>query len=302
MIPKSCKRLAEVDFPIAEVSRHAAREKSIRHGHPSTLHLWWARRPLVSSRAVLMALLLPDPCDLRSVGLDAVPHLGEAGHYRLPVDADYAAVRETQSRHAGILTALEQVLGAAEVTARNGVAGVLEEDARLTAFFLWTLQSTGIGTDAASGDGAAENGDDETDDTPRGKSKGYSLIFDVVRPFRPTARHPPGGLGRPHRRDPQGRGAADGGRRAREAALRRRRRRYGGGVDGTRPERQRPAGPISRSGIRSQEEARPRPWREGPRRWRRGVADARRHPPPSTASTRRCSSRHRATAKRSATC
>ena len=63
MIPKACKRLAEVDFPIAEVSRHAAREKSIRHGHPSTLHLWWARRPLASSRAVLLALLLPDPCD-----------------------------------------------------------------------------------------------------------------------------------------------------------------------------------------------------------------------------------------------
>jgi adenine-specific DNA methylase len=63
MIPKSCKRLAEVDFPIAEVSRHAAREKSIRHGHPSTLHLWWARRPLASSRAVLMALLWPDPGD-----------------------------------------------------------------------------------------------------------------------------------------------------------------------------------------------------------------------------------------------
>ena len=63
MIPKECKRLAEVDFPIAEVSKHAAREKSIRHGHPSTLHLWWARRPLASSRTVLMALLLPDPCD-----------------------------------------------------------------------------------------------------------------------------------------------------------------------------------------------------------------------------------------------
>ena len=63
MIPKQCKRLAEVDFPIAQVSHHAVREKSIRHGHPSTLHLWWARRPLASSRAVLMALLLPDPCD-----------------------------------------------------------------------------------------------------------------------------------------------------------------------------------------------------------------------------------------------
>ena len=63
MIPKECKRLAEVDFPIAEVSRHAAREKSIRHGLPSALHLWWARRPLASSRAMLLALLLPDPCD-----------------------------------------------------------------------------------------------------------------------------------------------------------------------------------------------------------------------------------------------
>jgi adenine-specific DNA methylase len=63
MIPKGCKRLVEVDFPIAEVSRHAAREKSIRHGHPRTLHLWWARRPLASSRAVLLGLLWPDPCD-----------------------------------------------------------------------------------------------------------------------------------------------------------------------------------------------------------------------------------------------
>ena len=43
MIPKECKRLAEVDFPIAVVSKHSAREKSTRHGHPSTLHLWWAR-------------------------------------------------------------------------------------------------------------------------------------------------------------------------------------------------------------------------------------------------------------------
>ncbi|HOG28746.1 MAG TPA: DUF1156 domain-containing protein, partial [Vicinamibacterales bacterium] len=63
MISRSCKRLAEVDFPIAVVSKHSAREKSIRHGHPSTLHLWWARRPLAACRAMLMALLLPDPAD-----------------------------------------------------------------------------------------------------------------------------------------------------------------------------------------------------------------------------------------------
>ena len=63
MIPTECKRLAEVDFPIALVSKHAAREKSIRHGHPSTLHLWWARRPLASCRAMLLGLLWPDPCN-----------------------------------------------------------------------------------------------------------------------------------------------------------------------------------------------------------------------------------------------
>jgi len=65
MIPKECKRLVEVDFPIAVVSKHSAREKSIRHGHPSTLHLWWARRPLAACRAMLMALLLPNPCDAK---------------------------------------------------------------------------------------------------------------------------------------------------------------------------------------------------------------------------------------------
>jgi adenine-specific DNA methylase len=63
MIPTACKRLIEVDFPIAAVSAHSAREKSIRHGHPSTLHLWWARRPLAACRSVLLGLLLPDPCE-----------------------------------------------------------------------------------------------------------------------------------------------------------------------------------------------------------------------------------------------
>jgi len=63
MIPKECKRLIEVDFPIAVVSKHSAREKAAPKGHPSMLHLWWARRPLAACRAVLLGLLLPDPCD-----------------------------------------------------------------------------------------------------------------------------------------------------------------------------------------------------------------------------------------------
>ncbi len=57
------KRLIEVDLPIKKISAHARREKSIRHGHISTLHIWWARRPLAACRAVICAALWPDPMD-----------------------------------------------------------------------------------------------------------------------------------------------------------------------------------------------------------------------------------------------
>jgi putative DNA methylase len=57
------KRLIEVDLPIKRISAHARREKTIRHGHISTLHIWWARRPLAACRAVLCASLWPDPAD-----------------------------------------------------------------------------------------------------------------------------------------------------------------------------------------------------------------------------------------------
>lgn len=57
------KRLIEVDLPIKRISAHARREKSIRHGHISTLHIWWARRPLAACRAVVLAALWPDPVD-----------------------------------------------------------------------------------------------------------------------------------------------------------------------------------------------------------------------------------------------
>ena len=55
------KKLIEVALPLAAINKEAAREKSIRHGHPSTLHLWWARRPLAACRAVLFASLVDDP-------------------------------------------------------------------------------------------------------------------------------------------------------------------------------------------------------------------------------------------------
>lgn len=54
-------KLIEVALPLETINRESAREKSIRHGHPSTLHLWWARRPLAAARAVLFAQLVDDP-------------------------------------------------------------------------------------------------------------------------------------------------------------------------------------------------------------------------------------------------
>lgn len=85
--------------------------------------------------------------------------------------------------------ALEQVLGTAEASARNGAAGVLEEDARLTALFLWTLQSTN-GEQSATPAEVAEAGDheeaaedEEEETTSARKPKGYALVFDVVRRF-----------------------------------------------------------------------------------------------------------------------
>ena len=59
------RKLIEVDLPLDDINRESAREKSIRHGHPSTLHLWWARRPLAACRAVIFASMVDDPssCD-----------------------------------------------------------------------------------------------------------------------------------------------------------------------------------------------------------------------------------------------
>jgi putative DNA methylase len=55
------KKLIEVALPLDAINIASAREKSIRHGHPSTLHLWWARRPLAAARAVIFAQMVDDP-------------------------------------------------------------------------------------------------------------------------------------------------------------------------------------------------------------------------------------------------
>ena len=61
IIPTYRKKLIEVDLPLDHINKESAREKLIRHGHPSTLHVWWARRPLASCRAVIFASMVDDP-------------------------------------------------------------------------------------------------------------------------------------------------------------------------------------------------------------------------------------------------
>lgn len=58
---KQTKKLIEVALPLVAINKASAKEKSIRHGHPSTLHLWWARRPLAAARAVIFAQMVDDP-------------------------------------------------------------------------------------------------------------------------------------------------------------------------------------------------------------------------------------------------
>lgn len=86
------KRLIEVDLPIKRISEHARREKSIRHGHISTLHIWWARRPLAACRAVICAALWPDPaqedCPLR-FREDAAAIMARFGNPIGRTDLDY---------------------------------------------------------------------------------------------------------------------------------------------------------------------------------------------------------------------
>ena len=80
---KGPKKLIEVALPLDEINAASKREKSIRHGHPSTLHLWWARRPLAAARAVLFAQLVNDPGYERELGRGVNKEKAEAERKRL---------------------------------------------------------------------------------------------------------------------------------------------------------------------------------------------------------------------------
>ncbi|MCB0361232.1 MAG: DUF1156 domain-containing protein [Bdellovibrionales bacterium] len=62
------RKLIDVALPLDEINDACIREKSIRHGHPSAIHLWWARRPLAAARAILFAQMVNDPGYERSLG------------------------------------------------------------------------------------------------------------------------------------------------------------------------------------------------------------------------------------------
>ncbi|GAA1939009.1 DUF1156 domain-containing protein [Agromyces allii] len=85
------KKLIEVALPLEAINAQSAREKSIRHGHPSTLHLWWARRPLATARAVLFAQLVDDPSERADEFREEAERRGEHdvdGYVERRVDAE----------------------------------------------------------------------------------------------------------------------------------------------------------------------------------------------------------------------
>ena len=90
----NAKKLIEVALPLEKINAASAREKSIRHGHPSTLHLWWARRPLPVCRAVVFASLVPDPLDENcpQAFKDAVASLLKGSLYKPYDDIPYTSV------------------------------------------------------------------------------------------------------------------------------------------------------------------------------------------------------------------
>ncbi len=88
------KKLIEVAMPIKEISAESVRDKSIRHGHISTLHLWWARRPLPACRAIVFASLVPDPLDENcpQAFKDAVATLLNSSVYAPYPDIPYTSI------------------------------------------------------------------------------------------------------------------------------------------------------------------------------------------------------------------
>ncbi|MEV8181524.1 DUF1156 domain-containing protein [Specibacter sp. NPDC078692] len=97
------KKLIEVALPLDAINKQSAREKSIRHGHPSTMHMWWARRPLATARAVLFAQLVDDPSE------NAADYLDEAKR-RDEHDVDAYVERRVAAERARLFELIERMV------------------------------------------------------------------------------------------------------------------------------------------------------------------------------------------------
>ena len=115
MIKPYKKKLIEIAIPLEAINVASAREKSIRHGHPSTLHLWWARRPLAACRAILFAQLVDDPSSLPEQF--PTPELQDAERKRLFAIIEELVIWENSTN--------EEVLERARAEIRRSCGGVL---------------------------------------------------------------------------------------------------------------------------------------------------------------------------------
>ena len=118
------KKLIEVAIPLDAINRESAREKSIRHGHPSTLHLWWARRPLAACRAVIFCSLIDDPSE-EGAPPELLRQIDELEEPR-PLPADWDVMDTAEQRRQKLFKFVETLVKW-ESTTDEGVIGTARE-------------------------------------------------------------------------------------------------------------------------------------------------------------------------------
>ncbi|OLO51422.1 hypothetical protein BKH30_08580 [Actinomyces oris] len=119
------RKLIEVALPLDAINQQSAREKSIRKGHPSTLHLWWARRPLATARAVLFSQLVDDPSERYEEFLEAARAEGEA-------DPESVAERAVEAARRRLFTLITRMVNWDNIGDEHLMREVREEIRRST--------------------------------------------------------------------------------------------------------------------------------------------------------------------------
>ena len=119
------RKLIEVALPLDAINQQSAREKSIRKGHPSTLHLWWARRPLATARAVLFSQLVDDPSERYEEFLEAARAAGEA-------DPESAAERTVEAERRRLFALITRMVDWNNIGDEHLMREVREEIRRST--------------------------------------------------------------------------------------------------------------------------------------------------------------------------